>query len=287
MKTGNAKSIRGTLKDITDREGVEFQIIVTRYLHERLIYRLSISEYTNNFLLKGGALLYAFQGLHTRPTIDIDMLAKRINNDKSNIKKIFEQICDIRYEDDCVTFRKESIIVSDIAEDAKYSGVRVLIDAAFDTIKQRLQIDLGFSDTVSSPINLDFPVLLEELDSPKIKAYSIETVIAEKFHAMITLGTNNSRMKDFLDVYTLLNNKDIDNKNLQIAILETFRNRETPYIDSPELFEVSFYQDTNRKIRWTAFLRKLKVQNIDFETVVKTITKTLHPIYNTLIDNKI
>ncbi|GHT62719.1 hypothetical protein AGMMS50239_16820 [Bacteroidia bacterium] len=282
MKQGNAKSIRACLQNISNKEKIDFQQIVTRYLHERLIYRLSVSEYAKNFFLKGGALLYAFSGLHTRPTMDIDMLAKHIDNDKSNIKTIFEQICDIKYDDDCVNFRKDSIVVSDIAEEAKYSGIRVLIDADFDTIKQRLQIDFGFSDIIISSIDLDFPVLLEELDRPQIKAYSMETVIAEKFHAMITLGTNNSRMKDFFDVYILLKNNKLTNKNLQNAISEIFRNRETPCIESPELFEISFFQNTNRKIRWKAFLRKIKSENIDFETVVKHITARLQPIYEQL-----
>jgi predicted nucleotidyltransferase component of viral defense system len=282
MKQGNAKSIRAALRNIADRENIQFQLIVTRYLHERLLYRLSVSEYAKNFYLKGGTLLYAFEGLHTRPTMDIDMLVKHIDNDKNKIKQVFETICQINYADDCVIFNTNSLAVADIAEDAKYSGVRLLIDAGFDTIKQCLQIDFGFSDNITNPIDLNFPVLMEEFDMPRLKAYSIETVIAEKFHAMIALGTNNSRMKDFYDVYNLLKNNKITEVNLHNAIQETFSNRNTTYIENHELFSELFYQNASRKIRWKAFLRKIKAENLDFEDVVRYITNKLSIIYNRL-----
>ena len=287
MKKGNSLSIRMTLKNIADNENIRFQDLITRYLHERLIYRLSVSEYAQHFLLKVGALLYAFSGLHTRPTMDIDMLAKHIDNDKDKIKTFFENICKIDYPDDCVIFEQNTIDVSDIAEDAKYNGGRVVIDALFDTIRQRLQIDFGFSDIVSSPIELDFPVLMEELDAPKIKAYSIETVIAEKFHAMIVMGTFNSRIKDFYDIYTLFKNKEITNSSLHNAIKETFENRNTICVEEAVFFSESFYKDTVRIIMWNAFLRKIKVEHIDFDIVVKYITAMLLPIYNSLINSKL
>jgi predicted nucleotidyltransferase component of viral defense system len=282
MKTGSSQSIRAALKDIADRENISFQVIITRYLHERLIYRLSVSEYVKNFLLKGGTLLYAFEGIHTRPTMDIDMLAKHIDNDKENIRVIFQKVCQINYPDDCVIFNANSIEVFDIAENDKYSGVRVLLDANFDTVKQGLQIDIGFSDNVMSPVELDFPVLIEELDNPHIMAYSIETVVAEKFHAMIALGTNNSRMKDFYDVFVLLKNNEIADENLQDAIKKTFSNRNTAYIENPELFSELFYTNVNRQIMWRAFLKKIKIENIDFKQVIEYITTKLSPIYEML-----
>ena len=148
MKKGNAISIKATLKNISDSKDVKYQYIVTRYFHERLLYRIAKSEYSNNLFLKGGALLYAIEGLHVRPTVDIDILAKQISNDKELIKQIFRAICSIKYDDDCVVFDAENIETMSIAEDAKYSGIRVLIEVGLDTIKQRLQIDIGFSDII-------------------------------------------------------------------------------------------------------------------------------------------
>jgi predicted nucleotidyltransferase component of viral defense system len=135
-----------------------------------------------------------------------------------------------------------------------------------------------------SPVELDFPVLIEKLDNPHIMAYSIETVVAEKFHAMIALGTNNSRMKDFYDVFVLLKNNEIADENLQNAIKKTFSHRNTAYIENPELFSELFYTNANRQIMWRAFLKKIKIENIDFKQVIEYITTKLSPIYEMLHD---
>jgi len=285
MKQGNAISIRATLKNVADKEKINFQFIITRYLHERLLYRIAKSKYANNFILKGGALLYAIGGIHIRPTIDIDMLAKQISNDKEQIKHVFHSICSVKYDADCVIFDTGNIEAEDISEDDKYSGVRIFIDTQFDTIKQRLQIDIGFSD-IAVPVNLTYPTLLSELPKPEIKAYSKETIIAEKFQAMIVLGTFNSRMKDFYDVYILLKNNDIGKICLQEAIFHTFRQRNTVFVENHILFSYTFYEDKNRQTMWKAFLRKIKHSgDLDFSVVMKSITENLYPVYSELRNN--
>jgi predicted nucleotidyltransferase component of viral defense system len=223
VKPAHPVSIRAALFNLAKREGLIFQFVVIRYLHERLLYRLSVSEYASMFFLKGGALLYALEGLHTRPTVDIDMLAKHVNNDKERVKAIFRTICEIGYDADCVVFDSGSIVAGGIAENSKYGGVRLCINARFDTVRQRLQVDIGFGDIVTpAPVTLIYPTLLDKLESPEIKAYSIETVIAEKFQAMIDLGTFNSRMKDFYDVYVLLkHNTTQHNTTLYIHLSKT------------------------------------------------------------------
>jgi len=282
MIKGSAKSIRAILKNIADREKIDFQIIVVRYLHERLLYRLSLSQYKSKIILKGGNLLYAIEGLHVRPTVDIDVLAKYIANDKEVFRNIFRDICSVRYDDDCVVFDTSNITVSDIAEEKKYSGIRLLIEAHFDTIKQTLQVDVGFGDIViPAPVSISYPTLLDGLNPPDILAYSIETVIAEKFHAMIEHGIFNSRMKDFYDVYMLLKNSTINNSDLQEAIFQTFKNRNVVFEDTPPLFSDSFYEDPNLQARWKAFLRKIKISgDLNFSYVVKTILMRLQPIFH-------
>ena len=288
MKKANPKSIRAILKNISDRENLGFQQLVTRYLHERLLYRISQSEYKTSFILKGGNLIYAIEGLHVRPTVDIDMLAKGINNDKENIKSVFEKICAISDENDCVIFNGKTIAVSDIAEEKKYSGVRLLIDTRFDTIRQTVQIDIGFGDVITpAPVVISFPVLLNDLENPTLLAYSVETVVAEKFHAMITLGNSNSRMKDLFDTYILLKNKVINTINLTDAITATFKARNTEFENETVFFSESYYKNTNRNIMWKAFLRKMKIgEDMDFEEVVKTITTNLQPIYSKLLESE-
>ena len=284
MKKGSAKSIRTALKHIADVENIDFQVIVTRYFHERLLFRVANSEYADKFFLKGGALLYAIEGLYIRPTLDIDMLAKRVSNDKEQLKQIFRTICSIKYEDDCVVFDIEKMETENIIDEDKYNGIRVLVDAMFDTIRQRLQIDIGFSDVITpAPINLTYPVLLDELTKPELQAYSIETIIAEKFHAMITLGTFNSRMKDFYDVYILLKNNDVRDIHLKAAILQTFNNRKTDFAKEHELFSESFHLNQNRQTLWLAFLSKMKItENLEFTFVVNNIMKRLYPIHTEL-----
>jgi len=288
MKQGNSKSIKAVLLNLAKQKNVQFQQIVTRYLHERLLYRVSMSEYKLNFVLKGGNLMYAIEGLQIRPTTDIDMLAKNINNDQDNIKQIFKNICEIKYKDDCVIFNSKTIAASEIAEENKYSGVRLLIDTQFDTIRQAIQIDIGFGDIITpDAVSLSFPVLLKELNSPDILAYSIETVIAEKFHAMITLGNANSRMKDLFDTYILLKNNEIEDIYLAKAIAVTFKERNVIHEENPAFFTESYCNNENRIIMWKAFLRKIKYpENLDFSVVVKYITERLYPIYLNLITIK-
>ena len=281
MITGSPTSVRAVLMNLSQKEGLPFQQVITRYLHERLLYRLSMSIYKQNFILKGGNLLYALEGLHIRPTMDIDMLAMKIADNKETLKNIFMSICSVQYDDDCVIFDVLNIAVSDIAEEKKYSGVRLLINVQFGTIKQTIQIDIGFGDIVTpAPLLLSYPTLLHELNTPELMAYSIETVIAEKFHAMIALGVFNSRMKDFYDVYMLFNNNKIETNNLQLAILQTFRQRDTVFVENHPFFIDEFYENQNRQTMWKAFLRKIKhPENLDFSIVVKSITERLYPIY--------
>jgi predicted nucleotidyltransferase component of viral defense system len=283
MKKGSSKSIRDVLLNLSNKENLPFQQVVTRFLHERLLYRLSTSEFKTAFILKGGNLLYAMHGLHTRPTMDIDMLAKNILNNRDTVKEIFSAICELNYADDCVIFDSHNITVFDIAEEKKYSGVRLLINARFDTIKETIQIDIGFGDIITpAPLFLLYPAILKEFESVQIMAYSAETVIAEKFEAMISLGIYNSRMKDFYDVYFLLKNNNIDNKYLREAIRKTFKQRNVSYKENHPLFSEEFVKNPNRIFQWKHFLKKIKAPNLDFPVVVKCIAERLEPIYNTL-----
>jgi len=280
MKVGSSTSIRACLLKLSQNEGLVFQQVVTRYLHERLLYRLSLSEYKYKFILKGGNLLYALEGLHVRPTVDIDILAKNIENDKEILKKIFTDICNIHYDNDCVYFDTSNIVVSDIAEEKKYSGIRLLIKAQFNTIKQYLQVDIGFGDIVfPAPIIISYPTLLNELSPPDIMAYSIETLIAEKFHAMTQLGLFNSRYKDFYDVYKLFLQNEINEQALTEAIKVTFRQRETKFSTNHPLFSDVFAKDPDRNLQWHYFLKKIKhSETLTFETVMSLIKSKLQPI---------
>lgn len=284
MKKNVAKSVRDKLFNITKRDGLVYQTIITRYLYERLLYRLSQSDYRNKFYLKGGALLYAIEQEHPRPTLDMDFLGVKISNDLANIKNIFMKICSIECDSDGVEFDIESISTANIAEEKNYKGVRVIITVHLDSIKQIMKIDIGFGDTVvPSPVNLAYPSFMNELPEVNIMAYSLESVVAEKFNAMIELEESNSRYKDFYDVYKILSNNSVDANTLIEAIVSTFRNRGTNYYDNHTLFTDKFTRNEVRLLQWNRFVKKIKYPyELPFEEVMRLITLTLQPIYEKL-----
>ena len=231
-------SVRGRLASLARKQGVSFQLVIIRYLQERLIYRLSQSRYRDNFYLKGGALVYALQGSKTRFTLDIDLLGKAITGNMQIIKAAFAEICSLACPSDGVSFNSETIDAEIISEHNRQNGIRLFIYGGFHTIKQRLQIDIGFGDVVvPDPIQyIEYPVLLSDSEVPVIIAYSPETLIAEKFQAMIELSSVNSRMKDFYDVYKILISRNIDVNSLEESIKATFLNRQTFYTENHSLF---------------------------------------------------
>jgi predicted nucleotidyltransferase component of viral defense system len=273
-------SIQAKLRQLAQVDGKNYQLILIRYFQERLIYRISVSEYCENFCLKGGTLLYALEQEKSRPTLDIDLLSLKILPNQSHLKNVFAEICQDNDHQDGVTFNLDSLITSEISKDAKYSGVRVKIEAYLGSIRQILQIDIGFGDIVTPrPIFMVYPTLLD-MNMPHIWAYSIETVIAEKFEAMIDLAETNSRMKDFYDVFHLLKSPNLDIDILKEAIIQTFQRRQTSYQNLHPLFNIEFAIDAKRIIQWSAFLRKSKLnETIDFQEVMKSIKEHLLSIY--------
>lgn len=275
-----ADSIRARLLNLAKKERIDFQLIIIRFLHERLLYRISVSDYSQQLILKGGAFIYAVQGIKSRPTIDVDLLGTQISNDIETLCGVFRQICTIESEDE-VAFNPKSVVGELITQQDKYNGVRLYIDATFHTVRQRIQIDVGFGDIVIPVVQeLEYPILLDDMQVPVIQAYSKETVIAEKFQAMIELSVANSRMKDFYDVYKLLADNEFDNGTLEEAIKATFANRDTSYAENHALFSADFATNTLRKRSWTAFLNKInRDKELEFEEVMRLISEKLLPYW--------
>ena len=216
------KSIRSKLLNISKKEDVFHQTILTRFFQERLLYRMSQTRYRDNFYLKGGALMYAYEKFAARPTLDIDFLGKNISNEGTSIVAAFKEICSVPCDEDGVIYDVENITSQNITEFKDYHGIRLSIPVRMDTISQVLTMDIGFGDVVTpSPIDLDYPTLLESLPAVNILAYSLETVIAEKFHAVVDLADQSSRMKDYYDLYHLLSKEKYDSEILQEAIVHT------------------------------------------------------------------
>ena len=278
------KSIRTRLLNIARKENLSFQLVIIRYMHERLLYRISLSRYAGNFCLKGGALMYVYSLEQTRPTKDIDFLGTNIPNEIDFVESAFREICSMVYDSDAVIFDPASVVAEEITVQDKYPGIRLFVNANLDTIRQRLQIDVGFGDIViPGPVELSYPTLLPESGIPVVQAYSLETVVAEKFEAMIDLSAANSRMKDFYDVYQILTTQQLNPDHLAEAIRETFRNRNTHHTLNHALFSSTFPTDPNRLRQWKAFLSKNHLdQNLEFINVLSKIKNWLFPMWEKL-----
>ena len=278
----HAKSVKTRLLNLMNSSGYKYMYLLARYFNERLLYRLSVSPYKDNFLLKGGSLLYALNGLETRPTIDIDFMALRISRNREDLERVFREILSIECEEDGVTFDVESLRSEPITVEKEYPGTRFFITARMDTIVYPMSMDIGFGDVVKpSPVEVDFPLLLGDIPAINIKAYSLETVVAEKFHAMIDRDVTNSRMKDFFDCYQILTTKDLDGEGLMEAIKATFDNRGLTQNDDLQLFSEAFYTDEARLLRWNAFMKKIQWrEDLAFADVMRVITTRLEPIYH-------
>lgn len=279
-KKNYGKSVRTRLLNLMNETGYKYMYLLSRYFNERLLYRVSVSQYKDNFLLKGGSLLYAIGGLEARPTVDVDFTAESISRDRDFLAKVFREIVSIPCDEDGVTFDASSIKIEPITVDKKYPGTRFFFTAHMDSIVHNMSVDIGFGDVVTPcPASIDFPLLLPNIPSVNLQAYSLETVIAEKLHTMIDRDTQNSRMKDFFDSYQLLTSRNINKDTLYEAVKATFDNRELQYNANLQLFTPSFATDDGRLARWSSFLKNIQWKvALDFTDVMQVIKDNLQPL---------
>lgn len=278
------KSIRTKLLNVAKKEDVFYQTILTRYFQERLLYRVSQTKYRNNFYLKGGALMYAYEQFAARPTLDIDFLGKNISNEGPAIVAAFKEICSVPYDEDGVVFDTNNITSQNITEFKDYHGIRLSIPVKMDTIAQVMTMDIGFGDVITpQPVELDYPVLLDYLPGVNIMAYSLETVIAEKMHAIVDLADQSSRMKDYYDLYNILSKEQYDSVTLQEAVERTFANRHTSYDANNLFFNKDFSNNQQMQVRWQAFMRKItKSDEMSFSDIVSFLQEKLRPYWERL-----
>lgn len=280
-----AHSRKSKLLNLVNKDNKAYQQLLVRYFHERFLSRLAKSPYREQFILKGGALLYAFEEFIPRPTLDVDFMGYRINNKPEEIKDAFVDIMKQHVEeDDGVVFHPDTIKAEPITVEKEYPGIRVSFDASLDTICKNLVMDIGFGDVITPhPINLDYPVIFGNTDCIILKAYSLETVVAEKFQTMIERGPYNSRMKDFFDLYRILSTHEFDSVDLQNAITATFNNRGTSYSDDNVVFSNEFITSANLNSRWANYISKMRLElNLQFSEVVKFIISKLYPYWENL-----
>lgn len=264
-------SIRARLYDHAKNNSLDFDSVVLRFMQERFLYRLSISPYKSHFILKGGLLLLLSKGGIGRPTLDIDLLGYNISGDAEKIGSFIREIVSLENPDGIV-FDEAMVQLETIKEAALYQGLRVKIPTRLDTIQRTMQIDIGFGDIITpEPIEKEYPTVLD-YSAALIMTYPMETVIAEKWQAIVSLGIVSSRMKDYYDVWFLLQQSLIDNVLLKQALTRTFEHRHTLLQDSSFIFEAAFKQNSDKQKQWKAFLRKTSIDcPIEFSVIVEAI----------------
>jgi predicted nucleotidyltransferase component of viral defense system len=283
----NAISVKDRLKKQAIEDGKSMQDKLVTFGLERTIYRLSVSPYAERFTLKGGIFLYAlFDGEYARATMDIDLLAQRIPNDAEEMKKVFNDIFSIEC-DDALRFDLNTLDVINITEFKEYHGVNVSIMGYLDRTKVPVSIDIGFGDIIyPERMKMEFPVLLD-MEVPEVYAYSIYSVIAEKFEAFVSLGLANGRYKDFYDIYVLAIRYDLIGADLKEAIIETFTHRGTGF-DDIAAFEEDFTGDATRQGRWNSFIKKKKaLVKVEFEETMELLKKLLLPIVDAIQNDRL
>ena len=268
MSHNLAASIRARLKQHADASKQDFNLTLTHYGLERLLYRLSASPHAPNFLLKGALLFSLWYDHPHRPTRDVDLLGFG-PDDIDTAVTTFRDICQIAVKDGII-FDPTSVKGAAIRKDAGYGGVRVDLQAKLDGARIALQIDIGFGDAVTpAPEAITYPVFLDDLPAPQLRAYPKHTVVAEKFHAICLLGMANTRMKDYFDLWVLLSESDLAPPELRRAIEATFARRQMVIpISTPIGLDDAFAIDAIKQMQWAAFLKKSRLDALALEVVI-------------------
>lgn len=267
VKKNLDESIYSRLKNVARQRKRPVQEILKYYAMERFLYRLSVSPHQNTFYLKGGLMLMVWNPMSHRATVDIDFLVKT-SNSIDNLQKIINTICEIEVIADGVRFTSETLKLSEAQLEAEYRGISAAFSAQLFTAKLPMRIDFGFSDTILPyPAAFKYPTLLD-LPAPELRGYTPQTSLAEKFESIIRLGFANTRMKDFYDIWLLIQQFDFDRIELQGIIHQVLKNRGTSVEISPIAFLETFYDNPMKKDKWNAFLKDISHGPVSLEKVI-------------------
>ena len=282
-------SILTRLRNQTEQLNRPFAEVLQYFAMERFLYRLSKTKYADKFILKGGLLFYVWDLPLRRATRDIDFRGY-VSGDRATLLKIMDEVIEISAPEDGLVFDSQSLSVEETQIDADYQGIRVKLIALLERTRIPIQIDIGFSDELASKAeSIEYPNILSDLKTIRMKGYPKESVVAEKFHAMIRHGDLNSRMKDYYDLWLISDTFEFNGTSLQKAIEATFNNRHTEIPDErPSSLSADFAHEN--QTRWKNFLNKSGLDNTqveDFESVLEAIWIFLeHPVQSAFNQTK-
>jgi len=265
-----AASVLARLKNKAKESGRSYQLCLQLFCQEEFLRRLEKSQYAENLVLKGGLFIYSVTDFASRVTVDVDFLLRKVPNTPEQLQTVIETIISTPTGNDFVNFEMEDI--APIAVAKKYAGIGVSLVARIKNTKTPFSIDFGVGDViVPKQEKRRIPTQLDDFTAPTVNTYSLETTIAEKIDAILSLMEFSSRMKDYYDIYYLANKFDFDGKVLTEALRKTFTNREHNF--TLEQFEqvMAFDSDEAMQKKWKAFVRKIDTKTDDYSIVLKTI----------------
>lgn len=277
-------SVLARLKNKAKESGRSYQLCLQLFCQEEFLRRLEKSNYAENFVLKGGLFIYSVTNFDSRVTVDIDFLLRRIPNTPEQLRKVLEEIISCNTGNDFVTFEIKNVAPITVAK--KYTGIGADLIARIKNTRTPFSIDFGVGDViVPGQEKRTIPTQLSDFDAPIVNTYSIETVVAEKLDAILSLMEFSSRMKDYYDIYYLANKFDFDGAILTEALKKTFANRE--HLFTAEQFEqiLTFDNDAAMQKKWKAFVKKINTETDDFKMILDVIEKFLEEPFLASINN--
>jgi len=285
-----SSSYRAKLLNKSRNEGKTFQLLSLLYMQEGFLNRLSKSKYNDKLVLKGGLLLYALNNFKGRSTKDIDFLGRNIPEDNCEVVNIIKEIISIDCKDGLI-FDRDSVKAEKIMSNNKYEGNRIKLACYLDSVKNNMQIDIGFGDIIyPNERNLKYPTLLEDKEI-NINTYSIESVIAEKIETIISKAETNSRIKDFYDLYMLFQ-RDFNKSKIKEAIKLTFNNRKTNIDTNHPFLNEEYWKNPEVIKLWNSFNKRIGNTELNIMKVKDKLWNILNPvlyeyIFKKNIENKV
>ena len=279
-----AASVRARLMNHARETSRPFQEVFQYYAMERFLFRLSRSPYGRRFTLKDALMFRVWDAPMSRATRDVDLLGQ-IDNSLDGLQHTFREICRTEVEADGMVYDIDTITAEQIKEDADYAGARIRFLGLLEKARASMQVDIGFGDAViPEPIEVDYPTILK-MNAPRLLVYSRESVVAEKFQAMVFLGMLNSRMKDFYDIWSLTRGMVFEGALLARAIRATFEHRTAKLpTETPISLTDEFVSNTMKQAQWSAFLDKIDIDKntLELSEVVSVISAFIMPVIQAL-----
>ena len=280
-----AASVLARLKNKAKESGRSYQLCMQLFCQEEFLRRLEKSQYAENLVLKGGLFIYSVTDFDSRVTVDVDFLLRKVPNTPEQLQTVIETIISTPTGNDFVTFEIKDI--APIAVAKKYAGIGVSLVARIKNTKTPFSIDFGVGDViVPKQEKRKIPTQLEDFTEPTVNTYSLETTIAEKIDAILSLMEFSSRMKDYYDIYYLANKFDFDGATLTDALRKTFENRGHTFTTNQFEQVMTFGSDDAMQKKWKAFVRKIDTKTDDYNTVLKNIKTFLGKPFVAVIEGE-